>query len=233
MQQGLAPELEGIPPSGIGHDAQDGPRMHTGTKKYQTERQVIHSIPDRMAQNRLVMEPLAVDAVEPGRSQGVIPLGRGHPWVFPRKHLEAGLFCRGLHVRPFEKAVRHARRQQHHHGGPRLRLDRAHQQTVTFKPGRFTHRIPVIQTFSRSFRRCATGNQRQTPQEKQKPIHGSTTRKKPHVLSHMGPCVRNAAKETYLPARVPTTSTSTRRFLARPSRVPLSATGWDSPLPSV
>src|SRR5690606_36638179 len=34
-------------------------------------------------------------------------------------------------------------------------------------------------------------------------------------------------------ARVPTTSTSTRRFFARPSRVVLSATGWPSPLPSV
>jgi hypothetical protein len=34
-------------------------------------------------------------------------------------------------------------------------------------------------------------------------------------------------------ARVPTTSTSTRRFFARPARVALSATGWVKPLPSV
>ena len=37
--------------------------------------------------------------------------------------------------------------------------------------------------------------------------------------------------EVYL--RVPTTSTSTRRFFARPARVALSATAWVSPLPSV
>lgn len=33
--------------------------------------------------------------------------------------------------------------------------------------------------------------------------------------------------------RVPTTSTSTRRFLARPARVEFVATGLASPLPSV
>jgi len=37
----------------------------------------------------------------------------------------------------------------------------------------------------------------------------------------------------YLTLRVPTTSISTRRFLARPSAVLLSATGCFSPLPSV
>src|SRR3990167_7519624 len=48
--------------------------------------------------------------------------------------------------------------------------------------------------------------------------------KKPHALSRMGLGVRSAASGAYLPERVPTTSTSTRRFLARPSRVALSAT---------
>ncbi|MEO7577508.1 MAG: hypothetical protein ABIT83_07825 [Massilia sp.] len=37
----------------------------------------------------------------------------------------------------------------------------------------------------------------------------------------------------YFTVRVPTTSTVTRRFLARPSALALSATGWLSPLPSV
>ena len=58
----------------------------------------------------------------------------------------------------------------------------------------------------------------------------SSGNEKAPALSRRG--FRNQRRvEVYL--RVPTTSTSTRRFLARPSRVALSATGWVKPLPSV
>ena len=60
-----------------------------------------------------------------------------------------------------------------------------------------------------------------------------TDEEKPQALSRLGLCVIDAIGKIDQLARVPTTSTSTRRFLARPSRVALSATGWVKPLPSV
>lgn len=57
--------------------------------------------------------------------------------------------------------------------------------------------------------------------------------KKPQAFARLGLFRRGETGKPYLLVRVPTTSTSTRRFLARPSLVPLSATGWPSPLPSV
>ena len=165
------------------------------------------------------------------------PFGRRYARVLPDLHAKTQSLRLGLHAWPLQQAVHHARAHQRRQQRPRVIMitAAATKAAVCQRVRRQQHgRWSADLLGNRRDWRGAQSqngdrpNRRNIPQAK---IHRHSETKKAPTLSRRGFSEIDPVIEVYL--RVPTTSTSTRRFFARPARVALSATAWVSPLPSV
>lgn len=153
---------------------------------------------------------------------GIRPTGHAHrglPFLFgfgrraPSHHRKSFVERHRPHPRPLGHAVNHARRQ--------------HNQQQGVGIGR-SQRLETPR-----WRLQSAGDRSRRPTRSDHQATAAAHQKKPRAFARQGLFRQDEPGKSYLLVRVPTTSTSTRRFLARPSLVALSATGWPSPLPSV